>query len=80
MLGSAELGDVGRRHPAGHGELGGRGFAPVRGFVGAERAMQAGEIAPRAIGEHDWVGELGDELLHPLANPPRRVPPERRAA
>ena len=40
---------------------------------------QVRELAQRAVGEHDWPGQLGDDLLHGLANPPRGVRPERGA-
>jgi len=46
----------------------------------AVRVADARELAQRAVGQHHRVGEVGDELLHRLAHPPRRVRPERRAA
>ena len=44
------------------------------------RAAQPRKLAKGAIGEDDRVGDLGDELLHRLAHPPRGVRPEGRAA
>ena len=43
------------------------------------RALELREVPQRAVGEHHRPGQLGDQLLHRLAHPPRRVPPERHA-
>jgi hypothetical protein len=59
---------IARRAPAG-----------VAHRVGA-RLLEPREMAQRAIGEHGRPGELGHQLLHRLAHPPRRVAPERHAA
>jgi hypothetical protein len=42
--------------------------------------LQAREVPQRPIGQHHRSRQLGHELLHRLAHPPRRVAPERHAA
>jgi hypothetical protein len=44
------------------------------------RLLEPREVAQGAIGEHGRPSELGHELLHRLAHPPRCVAPERHAA
>jgi hypothetical protein len=44
------------------------------------RLLQPGEVAQRAVRQHGRAGELGHELLHRLAHPPRGIAPERHAA
>ena len=45
----------------------------------AASVLDPRELARRPVGEDDRAGQLGDELLHGLPDPPRRVGPERRA-
>ena len=55
------------------------GLAPVALQVLALGVLDPRELAQRAVGHHDRPAQLGDELLHRLAHPPRCVHPKRRA-
>jgi len=55
-------------------------FAPMRLEVLAPCASDPRELADRAVREHHRTGELGDELLHRLADPPRRIRPSAQLA
>ena len=53
---------------------------PLLAQVGAAGVVDPCELALGAIGQHDRPSQLGDQLLHRLADPPCGVRPEGRPA
>ena len=64
--------------PRGGRQLGGRGLSSVILDVRRASLPNACERALRPVREHDRPGQLRDELLHRLADPPGGIRPERR--
>jgi hypothetical protein len=79
-LGREQVVDLVDREARALGELVAAGLAAAVAQRLAVGVLELGEVTQRAVGEHHRPGELGDELLHRLAHPPRGVAPERDAA
>ena len=70
--------ELGGREPGRTAQLGTRRLGPVLLQVLTTRRPDLREPADGTVGQGDGPGQIGGELLHRLADPERRVRPERR--